>query len=70
VLGTHRVEAAIPVLSAMVIGDEDVMARQAAAWALGRIGTTASFDALRSAQADAASTPRVRDAIEVALRMR
>lgn len=70
VLGTHRVEAAIPVLSAMVIGDEDVMARQAAAWALGRIGTAASFEALRSAQPDAASSPRVRDAIEVALRMR
>jgi hypothetical protein len=69
VLGTYGVDAAVPALAAMVLGDTSEMVRQASAWALGRIGTTEARAALRDAQPGAATTPRVRDAIEVALRM-
>lgn len=62
-------DAAVPVLAAMVRGDESVMARQAAAWALGRIGGAEARSAL--AEVRASSPPaRVRDAVEVALAMR
>lgn len=69
VIGAMDVEAAVPALAAMVTGDTDDMVRQAAAWALGRIGTAEARAALREAQG-VESSPRVRDAIEVAMRMR
>ncbi len=62
-------EAAVPALAAILRGDSDVMARQGAAWALGRIGGTAARTALTESQG-AESSRRVLDAIEVALRMR
>lgn len=68
VVGTMDVDAAVPALAAMVTGDTDDMVRQAAAWALGRIGTTEARAALREAQ-PVESSQRVLDAIEVALRM-
>lgn len=69
VIGTLGVSAAVPALAAMVTGDTDDMVRQAAAWSLGRIGTAEARAALREAQG-VESSPRVRDALEVALRMR
>lgn len=68
VIGSMRVAEAVPALSAMVTGDVDVMARQAAAWALGRIGTPEARAALAEARG-AERERRVLDAIEVALRM-
>jgi hypothetical protein len=68
-VGTLAVDTAVTPLSAMVIGDTDVLVRQAAAWALGRIGTPAARTALGDAAAIETSR-RVLDAIEVARAMR
>jgi HEAT repeat protein len=68
VIGTFQVGSAIAPLSAMLIGDTDPMVRQAAAWALGRLGTTEARTALTGAERTETSR-RVLDAIEVALRM-
>ena len=46
VVGALRISDAVPVLAAMLRGDVDTSARQAAAWALGRMGTTESRGAL------------------------
>ena len=54
------------ILGAMLVGDEDASCRQAAAWALGRIG--GAHATLVSAQ-QSESNQRVRDAIRVALAM-
>ncbi len=64
-LGTFRVRAASPALVGM-LADPAPMARQAAAWALGRIGGARAALTERQAVEDSS---RVRDAIEVALRM-
>lgn len=74
VVGTLAIESAVPALAAMLRGDTDVMARQSAAWALGRITASgsASAGAARSALSEARTTEssrRVLDAVEVALRM-
>ncbi|MDQ3033231.1 MAG: HEAT repeat domain-containing protein, partial [Myxococcota bacterium] len=50
VIGTYELAASVPALAAMVLGDTDVMVRQSAAWALGRIGTPEARAALREAQ--------------------
>jgi HEAT repeat protein len=60
-------EAAVP-LEAMLTGDGNRDCRQAAAWALGRIGGGTSHAALVSAQSSETDA-RVRDAIRVALAM-
>lgn len=67
-LGTLRVREATPALTAMLSGDANRMVRQAAAWALGRIGGGDAQSALTERRALEESA-RVRDAIEVALRM-
>ena len=46
VVGALRIADAVPVLAAMLRGDTDRSARQAAAWALGRIGTAEARTAL------------------------
>lgn len=68
-LGEFRVEASAPALAGILRSDADSNARQAAAWALGRIGTADARTALAEA---AASEPvsLVRDAITIAQRMR
>ena len=68
-MGTFRVAEAVPALVAMLGGDADPMARQAAAWALGRIGSGEARAAL-SARYDVEEVSVVRDAIRVALAMR
>lgn len=75
VVGTLGVDMAVIPLSAMLRGDVDVMARQAAAWALGRIARShpeaAASARTTLAEVQGTETVRaVRDAIEVALRMR
>ena len=65
-LGELRVAEANAALSAMLVGDSNPACRQAAAWALGRIGGSRS--ALTSAQSSEQDA-RVRDAIRVALAM-
>lgn len=67
-IGSFRVAEAAPALAALLRGDADVMVRQAAAWALGKVGGTDARAALtqRRSVEDASL---VRDAIEVALRM-
>lgn len=62
-------DAAVPALAAMLRGDGDVMARQAAAWALGRIGGAEARAALSEVRGTEPPA-RVRDAIEIALAMR
>jgi HEAT repeats len=69
VLASLRTAEAIPALSAMLMGDENAIARQSAAFALGRIGGVEARAALD--EADARETnDRVRDAIYVARSMR
>jgi HEAT repeat protein len=68
-LGTFRVAEAVPALQGMLETDTNVRVRQAAAWALGRIGGESARGALRSA-ATVESSSLVQNAIEVALAMR
>jgi HEAT repeat protein len=68
-LGTFRVAEAVPALQGMLETDTNVRVRQAAAWALGRIGGESARGALRAA-ATAESSSLVQNAIEVALAMR
>jgi HEAT repeat protein len=51
VVGALRIADAVPVLAAMLRGDTDRSARQAAAWALGRIGTGDARAALSEVRA-------------------
>jgi len=66
--GEMLIRAAEPVLVAMLRGDESVQVRQAAAWALGRVGGKDGRSALTAAKQDEKSD-RVLDAIEIAARM-
>jgi hypothetical protein len=68
-VGQLRVGGAVPVLVALLRGDEDANVRRAAAWALGRLGGTEASAALGAAIATE-SNRQVLDAIEVAQRMR
>jgi HEAT repeat protein len=68
-LGTFRVAEAVPALRGMLETDANVRVRQAAAWALGRIGGEAARGALRTLQTTESSS-LVQNAIEVALAMR
>jgi HEAT repeat protein len=68
-LGEYRVaDAGVP-LAAMLLGDGSAAARQAAAWALGRIGGAEGRTALLDAKAEEQDR-RVLDAIDIASRMR
>jgi HEAT repeat protein len=67
--GEMRIDAAVPVLVALVQGDANTLVRQAAAWGLGRINGEDARAALRQAQGSETES-QVLDAIEVALRMR
>jgi hypothetical protein len=67
--GVFGVDSAVPALVGMLSGDAEVGVRQAAAWALGKIGTAEAFAALRDAAA-IEEVSLVRDAIDVAMRMR
>lgn len=67
--GELRIADAVEPLLGLVITDEDATVRQAAAFALGRIGGSEAFDALADAKRDE-KDERVLDAIEVAERMR
>lgn len=66
--GEMLVQAAEPVLIAMLRGDESVQVRQAAAWALGRVGGKDGRSALTAAKKDE-KNDRVLDAIDIAERM-
>jgi HEAT repeat protein len=66
VLGSLRATDAVPVLTAMLAGDTERGARQAAAWALGQIGGSDALTALTAA-ASTEHESLVRDAIENAL---
>lgn len=66
-IGLYHVAASVMPLSAMLIGDTDMSVRQAAAWALGRIGGVDALSALRDAEA-MQDDDRVIDAIRLALR--
>jgi len=66
IIGQKQIQAGREGLETILAGDESVPARQAAAWALGRIGDGRS--ALIAAQASE-TNERVRDAIKIALRM-
>jgi HEAT repeat protein len=67
--GEYRVADADAPLAAMLLGDSAAPARKAAAWALGRIGASEGASALIEAD-QSERDPRVRDAIDVALRMK
>jgi epoxyqueuosine reductase len=67
--GEQRLAAAESVLVAMLRGDEAAPARKAAAWALGRIGGADGKLALAEAQ-ESERDRGVRDAIDIALRMK
>ena len=67
-IGNFRVEAAVPALAGLLRGDTDLNVRQAAAWALGRIGGGDASSALIAA-GEIETESLVRDAIEVARRM-
>lgn len=70
VVGSLRVTAAVPVLSALLANTmEDSGVRREAAWALGRIGGSEADVALAAALASEAD-PQVRNAIEVARDLR
>lgn len=60
---------AVPVLVALLEADPEPSVRQAAAWALGRLGTGEARTALRE-RADLETDPRVGDAIRIARQMR
>ena len=66
--GVFQVDAAVPALLGMLSGDGTMRVRQAAAWALGKIGTPEARAALREA-ALVEETSLVLDAINVAMRM-
>lgn len=66
-IGLYHVTASVMPLAAMLIGDTDMSVRQAAAWALGRIGGADARAALRDAEA-MQDDDRVIDAIRLALR--
>jgi len=63
------IDEAVPVLVALLDADPEPSVRQAAAWALGRLGTGEARTALRE-RADAETDPRVEDAIRIARQMR
>ncbi|MFW5921452.1 MAG: HEAT repeat domain-containing protein [Polyangiales bacterium] len=67
--GEFELTDAVPALTGMLRGDDSRDVRQAAAWALGRIGGTEAFEALAQAQ-ESESNKLVLDAIEVARAMR
>jgi hypothetical protein len=66
IVGQKQIQAGREGLEEMLANDDSVPARQAAAWALGRIGD--ARDALIAAQKSEKSE-RVRDAIDIALEM-
>ncbi len=66
-IGLYHVEASVMPLAAMLIGDTDMSVRQAAAWALGRIGGVDARAVLRDAEA-MQDDDRVIDAIRLAIR--
>jgi len=66
IIGQKQVQAGREGLETMLANDDSVPARQAAAWALGRIGDGRA--ALIAAQ-ESEDDPRVQDAIKIALRM-
>jgi len=68
-VGQHRVEAAAPALAGLLRGDADPDVRQSSAWALGRLATAEARAALNETLGTE-TVSLVRDAIEVALRMR
>lgn len=55
VAGGMRATAAVSALENIVVNDADPVARRNAAWALGRIGSSSSRDALTKASADKSS---------------
>lgn len=67
VLGTMRADESVIALAAMLRGDADRSARQAAAWALGRVDSAEARTALSDAQVTERDQ-RVLDAIAIALR--
>ncbi len=67
-VGEMRVDAAVPVLAGMLRGDAEWTVRQAAAWALGRIGGADASTALTEAFG-AESNNLVLDAIRIARAM-
>lgn len=66
--GEKRIASAVDALVGALRSDSSPSARQAAAWALGRIGGESAKQALGAAR-DAEREPRVQDAIAIALRM-
>ncbi len=66
--GEMQIRGAEPVLVALLRGDESAQVRQAAAWALGRVGGESGRQALITAKTSEKDS-RVVDAIEVAQRM-
>jgi len=66
-IGLYHVQESVMPLGAMLIGDTDMSVRQAAAWALGRIGGSDAQAALRDAEA-MQDDDRVIDAIRMAIR--
>lgn len=68
-VGEMRVEGAVTALSMLLRGDTNRDVRQAAAWSLGMINGAEARGALREA-ADGEEDSLVRDAIDIALRMR
>jgi HEAT repeat protein len=67
--GEYRVADADAPLAAMLLGDSASSARKAAAWALGRVGGSDGVRALLDAK-EHETDPRVRDAIDIAMRMK
>lgn len=59
VVGALRETSARTQLEAIVVGDADAIARRNAAWALGKVGTAASRDALTRATADESGLVRM-----------
>jgi HEAT repeat protein len=66
-VGLYHVDASVPALAAMLVGDTEISVRTAAAWALGRIATAEARAALNDAEA-MQDNDRVIDAIRLALR--
>lgn len=69
IIGELRVDSAVPALVALLRGDESIEVRQAAAFGLGRINGEEARGALRTAMEEE-SSPRVLDAVGIALQMR